>query len=102
MAEFQTVVLMLRLTSQVNIPITRVAEWYCLRINIIYQSVFLTQTQVQPTGHAATAKDIIEQVHGQLLGVADRVGMRAKHDMGLVGVAAKYACGSSSGTRNTR
>ena len=49
--------------------------------------MFFAKAQIQSAGHAATAQDIVQQVHGQLLKMPDRVGMRPQHDMRLVGVA---------------
>ena len=88
MAELKALVLVLRFAGEVDVPITRVAQRHCLRVDIINQSIFLAQTEIQTARHTATTKDIIEQVHGQLFGMTDRVGVRAKHDVGLVGVAA--------------
>ena len=86
-AELQACVFVLWLTREVNIPVARIAQRHCLRVDIVHQSMLLAQTEVQAAGHTATAQDIVQEIHGQLLRVTYRVGMRTQHDMRLMGVA---------------
>ena len=50
--------------------------------------MFFAQTQIQSARHTAAPQDIVQEVHGQLLGVTDRVGVGSEHNVGLVGMAA--------------
>ena len=86
-AELQTCVFVLWLTREVNIPVARIAQRHCLRVDIVHQAMLLAQTEVQAAGHTAAAQDIVQEIHGQLLGVTNRVGIRPQHDVRLVGVA---------------
>ena len=73
-------------TTEIDAPSARVAISHHRALHGIYESVVLTEGEVELGIHAGTAEDVVQEIERHAAVVMHIVGLGAYHHVGLMGM----------------